>query len=255
MGASGGPDLWLRRFHPAADNAPKLLCFPRAGGSAVAYFPLSRLLAPDVDVAAVQYPGRQDRRAEPPAPTVGELADALAEIVADAYADAAERGMPVAFFGHSMGAIVAFEVALRLARGTGSPVPSMLFASGRRAPSRHRDETVHLRDDRGVLDELRALSGTGAAVFQDEELVRMVMPAIRADYRAIETYRAEPGAVLTRPVVALVGDADPRVTSDEAEAWRTHTTAPFEMHTFPGGHFYLDGRLAEVAAVLRRILA
>ena len=99
---------------------------------------------------------------------------------------------PLTFFGHSMGAVVAFEVARRMEDAGNGPV--RLFASGRRAPSRTREENVHLRDDDGLVAELRALSGTAAQFLADEELLHMILPAIRSDYTAVETYRCDPGA-------------------------------------------------------------
>jgi pyochelin biosynthetic protein PchC len=225
-------DLWVRRFHPAPDAHARLVCLPHAGGAASYFFPTSRALAPDIEVLAVQYPGRQDRRGEPFARTIAELADAVTAVLTDG------SDRPLALFGHSMGATVGFEVARRLER-TGV-TPTMLFVSGRRAPSIHRDEQSHLRDDAGLLAEVRSLSGTNAAVFDDDELVRMALPAIRNDYTAVETYRYQPGPRLACPIHALVGDADPKAGLDEVRAWADHTSAGFELDVFPGGHFYLD---------------
>ncbi|MFC9946576.1 thioesterase II family protein [Streptomyces pratensis] len=237
-------DLWIRAFHPAPQAPHRLVCFPHAGGSASFYFPVSAGLAPEVDVLAVQYPGRQDRRAEPGIVDIGVMADRVAE----ALLPYAARS-PLTFFGHSMGACVAFEVARRLERtGRG---PAHIFASGRRAPSSCRDEDVHLRDDDGIIAEMRAMSGTDARVLGDEELLRMVLPAIRSDYRAVETYRADPDASVNCPVTALIGDDDPWTTHDEARAWEKHTTGPFGLTVFSGGHFYLSSRADEVMAVLK----
>ncbi|WP_033287244.1 thioesterase II family protein [Streptomyces sp. NRRL F-525] len=225
-------ELWIQRFPAEGRSGTRLVCFPHAGGSASFYFPLSQALAADTEVLAVQYPGRQDRRKEVPVEDIQLLADHIA----DALDGRPE--LPTAYFGHSMGAVVAFEVARRLERrGNG---PALLFASGRRAPSTHREESVHQRDDDGVIDELKRLNGTDARVLADDELLRMILPAIRGDYRAIETYRCPPGPKLGCPVTVLVGDADPRTTLDEAHAWSTHTTGRFDLRVFPGGHFYLS---------------
>jgi surfactin synthase thioesterase subunit len=234
--------VWLRTFEPAPEARVRLVCFPHAGGSASFFVPLSRALAPAIEVLAVQYPGRQDRRREPLVPDIGALADRMAEVLRPL----AEAPEPLAFFGHSMGAVLAFEITRRLERNAG-PGPVMLFASGRRAPGIEREESVHRGDDDAVIKEMRALSGTEAAVFDDEELLRMVLPAIRSDYRAIETYRAEPGATVRCPVVALIGDADPRVSVPDARAWRLNTSGSLELHVFPGGHFYLSQHARDVA--------
>jgi surfactin synthase thioesterase subunit len=247
--AARGGEPWLQRFHRTGQAANRLVCFPHAGGSASFYHPLSQALAPATEVVAVQYPGRQDRRREPPAEDIGPLADA----VADVLESSAE--LPTAFFGHSMGAIVAFEVARRLEQRGSAGCPVLLFASGRRAPSRHRDESVHRRTDDGVIAEIEQLGGTDARVLADPELLRMILPAIRGDYRAIETYRCAPGPPLGCAVTVLVGDDDPRTTLDEAGAWREHTSGPFDLRVFPGGHFYLTSHAEAVTEAVRTGLA
>lgn len=245
MTVADGSDLWLRRFHPAPTAPARLVCFPHAGGSASFYLPVSAALESDCDVVALQYPGRQDRRHEPNVEDIGALADRIAPVLEPLF------DRPVVFFGHSMGAILAFEVTRRLAdRGH---TPAKLFASGRRAPSTRRTENVHQRDDNGIVAEMKAMSGTDAQVLGDEELLRMVLPAIRSDYRAIETY-APVDATVDCPITALVGDADPKTTVPEAEAWNAHTTATFELRVFNGGHFFLSPRAAEVIAVVREAL-
>ncbi|MEV0724909.1 alpha/beta fold hydrolase [Micromonospora purpureochromogenes] len=235
---------WIRRFHPAPDAPTRLVCFAHAGGSASYFYPVSQALSPGLDVLAVQYPGRQDRRAEPAFEDVPRLVDALVDQVA-VWAD-----RPLALFGHSLGATVAFEVARRLqARGT---EVSALFASGRRAPSRHRPAWVHEGDDDALISEMLKLEGTDAQMLTDPELVRMILPALRADYKAAETYRYQPGPPLTCPVYALTGDADPQVDVPDAESWREHTTGPFALHVFSGGHFYLNRHAPQVMALIRR---
>jgi surfactin synthase thioesterase subunit len=245
---SADPDLWIRRYHKAPDSTVRLVCFPHAGGSASFFFPVSAQLSPAIEVCAVQYPGRQDRRAEPNIETIPELADAIFGAVRP-LADG-----PLAFFGHSMGAILAYEVALRLEQD-GVPPLVRLYASGRRAPSRYRVENVHKRDDQGIITELRRLSGTETDLLGDPETVEMIMPAIKSDYRAIETYRHTPGQEVNAPIVVLVGDRDPRVTADEAKAWSEHTTGSFDLRVFPGGHFYLVEQAPEVIRVLSADLA
>jgi surfactin synthase thioesterase subunit len=203
---------------------------------------VAQALAPGVEVLAVQYPGRQDRRLEPMIDDLGVLAD----LVCDAVDTVVDR--PFALFGHSMGATLAFEVAVRMERR--GRVPLRVFASGRRAPSRGRDERVHQEGDEALVAELRKLSGTDQRIFGDDEVLRMVLPAIRNDYRAAETYRYTPGPRLSCPVTALVGDSDPKATGEEADAWRTHTDGEFELLTYRGGHFYLLDHTADVLRVL-----
>ncbi|MBY8841327.1 thioesterase II family protein [Streptomyces sp. SP2-10] len=235
--------LWIRRYEPRPDAAVRLVCLPHAGGSASFYRPVSVTMPESVDVLAVQYPGRQDRRDEPCATSIAELADHVTSVLLP-WTD-----RPLLLFGHSMGATLGFEVARRLERDH-DVVLRALFASARRAPSCPRQENVHLRDDDGLVEEMRRLSGTDSAILDDDELIRMALPAIRADYRAAETYVYEPGPNLTCPVFALVGDDDPKVTVDEARAWSRHTDAASECHVFEGGHFYLTSHQVKVRELL-----
>lgn len=237
-------DSWIRQLGPAPDSLVSLACFPFAGGSAGYFRPFQALLGPKIEVLAVQYPGRQDRRGTPAIEDIS----ILAEQITDALSPWLAR--PLAFFGHSMGSVVGFEVARRLAQ-RGRRLPLVLFASGRRAPSRHRIEQLHLSEDAVLVAELRSLGGTDAALLADEELLSMILPAVRADYRAIETYRAPvTGAVLDIPITALVGDHDPRVSVEDARAWQEHTSRAFALHVLPGGHFYLRDQAADVARLI-----
>jgi surfactin synthase thioesterase subunit len=204
---------WLRRFHPADSAATQLLCLSHVGGSASYFYGVSKALSPDIDVLAAQYPGRQDRLAEPCLTSIHDLADQLVGELEPL------TGRPITLFGHSMGATLGFEVARRL-ESAGVP-PTALFASGRPAPSRVRREHTYLRDDAGLLAAVRALGGTDALVLADDDLQRMVLPALRADFTAAETYTYEPGPLLNCPIVALTGDNDPRVTIEEDGRLRT----------------------------------
>jgi surfactin synthase thioesterase subunit len=236
----------IRQFHPAPDAHSQLVCLPHAGGSAAYFFPVSRALTPGIAVLSVQYPGHQDRRNERSIEDIRELAD----VVVAELLPLADR--PTALFGHSMGALVAFEVARRLEDH--GIRPSALFVSGRRAPSRHRDGTVHLRDDAGIIDEIRRLGGTGSAILGEEEFLRMALPAIRSDFKAVETYRFRPGELLAAPIFAHVGDHDPQATVEEVQAWADHTSGHFALNVHHGGHFYLTGQMDRTAAEIRHVL-
>jgi len=237
----------VRRFHPRPEAAARLVCLPHAGGSASAYFGLSRDLSPEVDVLAAQYPGRQDRREESCLTDIHALA---AEVVAGVlpFLD-----RPTALFGHSMGATVAFEAARLLEREHGYTV-ARLFLSGRRAPCTHRPDRVHRRDDAGLLAEVRLLSGTESAILEDEEIMRMALPALRADYTAIETYRPELDAVTAAPITVRTGSDDIRTSADEAAAWARHSTTECAVHTFTGGHFFVNQHRAAIARLVERHL-
>ncbi|MFF2660047.1 thioesterase II family protein [Kitasatospora sp. NPDC058032] len=237
------PSRWIRRFHPAPEDAPRMICFPHAGGSASYYFPMSKSLSPQVEILAVQYPGRQDRRSEPLLDSIGGLADGVFEALRS------WSGRPFVFFGHSMGALVAYEVARRFQERTPTG-PRCLFVSGRRAPSLHRPGTVHLRDDPGFVADLVRLGGTDQRFLQDQELLELTLPVARSDYKAVETYSHVSGPPLECPITAFVGDRDPEASVEDVKAWSEHTAGGLDLQVFPGGHFYLDACRAEVAGAV-----
>lgn len=237
---------WLMRYHPNPAAAVRLVCFPHAGGSASWYRPLSVRFGAEADVVCLQYPGRQDRRHEPCIDDLFVLADRLSEELA------VLDDRPTVWFGHSMGATLAFETAWRREQaGTGAP--RVLVASGRRAPSAHRRESVHCRDDDGIVAELQRLGGTDLSLM-DDELLRMAMPSIRGDYRAIESYVVTEGRGIRASIVALTGDRDPLTTLEEADGWRRHTSSAFRRTVMPGGHFFITDNLRAVQDEIAREL-
>ncbi|SFS90556.1 thioesterase II family protein [Saccharopolyspora flava] len=240
---------WFRRFHPRPDAEVALVCLPHAGGAAGGYFSLSQRLSAEADVIAAQYPGRQDRLREACLGSVPELASGAA-----AELDRMIAGRPFVLFGHSMGAAVAFELALTRRRD-GARAPHALFLSGRGAPGRGVDRGIRFLDDDGLIAEVRRLGGTDSLVLDEPELVGLALPSLRADYGAAETYDPGPGAVVDCDVVALTGDADEHVAVDDARQWREHTTGAFDLHVFDGGHFFLtdhEPRIAELVGTALR---
>jgi pyochelin biosynthesis protein PchC len=221
---------WLRRYDPKPEAETTVVCFPHAGGAASYYRPMAMALPASVELHAVQYPGRQDRLREPLVDDVVKMA----ETIAPAVLTLADR--PLALFGHSMGASVAFEVACRLEQWGVRPVA--LFASSRHAPSRQRGTRHHLASDEGLVAAVTALGGPGSELMGDPEFAALVLPTIRGDYRAAETYLGEPGAAVHCPVVALLGDDDPSVAVDDVRVWAEHTSGEFTLKLFPGNHFY-----------------
>jgi pyochelin biosynthesis protein PchC len=248
---------WVRRLTSTGVAAPgldgdgvgerRLVCFPHAGGAATAYAPLARALPVSIETLALQYPGRQDRLAEPAPESIDEVVAAVVPELRP-WLD-----RPFAFFGHSTGAIVAYEVA-RVLEAEHGPMPVGLIASGRRGPSTRRDEHVHLGGDRSLLREVARLGGTPPELLADEEVQQMMLPALRGDYKAIETYEWRPGPPLGCPIWAVVGEDDPLATESEAAAWRAQTSAGFELHVLPGRHFYLVDQQHAVTALITRML-
>ncbi|MEV0361024.1 alpha/beta fold hydrolase [Nocardia sp. NPDC050697] len=220
---------------------------PHAGGSASFYFPISQSLAPQCEVLAIQYPGRQDRRAEKNIESAVELADSVFQRICE-WTD-----RPTYLFGHSLGAIVAYEVARKL-EAENIPVKA-LFVSGRRAPSRHRTETVHTYNDEELIREVKRLSSIDSQILANDEVLQMTLPAIRSDYKAAETYRElVPMQPLKVDIYAHIGVNDPKVARDEAEDWAKHTSGSFTLSTYPGGHFYLISQSMSLIEVIRTVI-
>ncbi|MFC4014172.1 thioesterase II family protein [Nonomuraea purpurea] len=241
--ATPGQD-WLRCYQPRPSARIRLVCFPHAGGNAAFYRSWAARLPGEVELLAVQYPGRMDRASEPLIRRMDEMAGRAAAAVAPLA-----RIGPVALFGHSLGASVAHETARRLT-AQGLP-PAALAVSGRPAPHRLRDSAVHLADDDTLWAELGRLGGTGNEVLDSDPIKELALPVLRADYEAAETYTPGPPDPLPVPTLAFTGDDDPEVTLDEAEAWAEWTCDSFRRIVFPGGHFYLvPGESRVVGALL-----
>ncbi len=216
------------RYTRSTRPRARLVCFPHAGGSASFYYPWRAFVPPDVEVTAVQYPGRHDRLSEPCIDTMDELVRGLLREL-DQVGD-----VPTIFVGHSMGASVAYECLLRM-----SWSPKLLVASARTAPSLGRGGTLHLKDDGELLAELEKLGGFEAKEVSDPELLELVMPALRADYRLIESYQPDCAARACIPILGAVGADDLRVSVADVRAWEHATTGAFDVTVYPGDHFYI----------------
>lgn len=228
---------WLPlRAHPERGGLP-LFCFPHAGGGASAYRGWRGQMS-GVDVLPVQPPGREARLREAAhhhmAPLVTELASVIAE--------AAGSG-PYAVYGHSLGALVAFET-VREIRRRGEAEPVHLIVSGCAAPHCTYDDgtPVSQMSQPQLADMLRRLGGTPEWLLADPELLQMILPAVRADFSVKDTYVYLPEDPLDIPVTVVSSTADPRASRDLQERWAEQTTAEFRMHTMVGGHFAIFER-------------
>ena len=244
-------DLWLRCYSPRPQRRARVVFLPHAGGNSTAFAPFSAAMPADLEGVIVQYPGRMDRSGEN---WEGGLRQACATITL-ALTTLSDR--PIALFGHSMGAMFAYEIAHLLAERGLSPVH--LFVSGRPAPHHSRETSHHILGDDHLWSEMGRLGGTPQEVLEYSGLRPYLMPAIRADYRLAETFRPQLRSSLTCPVTALLGDQDPEVTGTEAAAWADVSTGPFTMHIFDGDHFYLSSLVLPivhlVADEVRRTLS
>ncbi|MFE7838949.1 thioesterase II family protein [Streptomyces sp. NPDC057474] len=222
---------WYRRPLPRPGARTRLLCFPHGGGSASAYGNWPALLPDTVELYAVQYPGHADRIAEPLHTDMHALADAAA----DAARPLLER--PVALYGHSLGALAAYETAVRL-ETAGHP-PLRLIVSGMPPPHRVRPGAVHLGTDLELIAELRRLEGFPDELLAHPDLLDLVLRTARADYALAETYRPAARPVPGVPLSVHRATGDPELTAAEAADWARSTTGPVRHQTFPGGHFHL----------------
>ncbi len=244
-------DSWIvySKRNPSAQM--RLFCVPYAGGGVPVYARWLEGLPPSVEVAIVQPPGRGARLTEAPFTQLLPLVEALAVAIKS------HLEKPCALFGHSVGAVIAFELARTLHRG-GGPFPIHLFVSGRVAPHLP-DRNQPLRDlpDAEFVREVNRLGGIPAEVMANSELMSLLLPTLRADIAVSETYAYAPDGALACPITALGGTDDGRVSGDRVDAWRYHTTAAFARHMIPGDHFFLntpDGRL-RVLEIVSRALA
>ncbi|TMQ14017.1 MAG: thioesterase [Deltaproteobacteria bacterium] len=235
--------LWFDNRASAGEL--RLFCFAHAGGGAAFFYPWRAALAPDIAVTPVVLPGREARWREPPYRRM----EALLAPLCDAVAAAIDR--PFAFFGHSVGAVIAYEVAARLSTMVrGSPL--CLVVSARRAPHLpSRRPPIHELPTERFLAELQALNGTADALLRDPALVQALLPGLRADFELNESYAPSVTKSLALPISALVGDRDPLVDVAEMRRWREVTTGTFGLRVFNGDHFFLAGGHVGVLDAIR----
>ncbi|XMN07859.1 thioesterase II family protein [Streptomyces griseobrunneus] len=219
---------------PAAPDALPLVCFPYAGGTPSVFHRWARPLGTGVRVAPLLLPGRGLRLAEEPFTSMGPLVDAVTDALTDQGLDA-----DCAFFGHSMGAVLAYEVACAL-RERGRPGPRGLFLSGSRAPHSYGDRRDSTLPEEELVALLGGLGGLGAGPSAVRRaFLRRRLPALRADLRVCDHYRWRRRAPLDLPLTVMTGADDPLARPEQADSWRTYTTAAFHRHEVPGAHFYL----------------
>lgn len=235
----------VRMPRPAAPV--RLLCVPYAGGGPGVFNGWSAALGADIEVGAVALPGRERRVTEEPSCDPAEIARAVA----------ASADRPFALFGHSMGALVAFEVVRHLRR-LGGPLPVHLFVSGCVAPGTplrgHLYEGLSWVPDAELLDRLVRGGGLPPEVVTHKELLELLLPVFRADFGWLDAYKPDDEPPLPVPVTAFAGTGDTSAPPEDVELWRTQTTAAFGLHVLPGGHFFPDEDLAAVAGPIRAAL-
>jgi medium-chain acyl-[acyl-carrier-protein] hydrolase len=226
----------------------RLFCFPYAGGSSFIFRTWSDSLPPSVEVCTIELPGRGRQIQLPPFHRIEPLVNAIASVISP-YLD-----KPFAFFGHSMGGLVSFELT-RLLRQNYGLLPVHLFISGRRAPQLPDSKLpIHNLPEPEFIAELHRLNGTPPAVLENTELMQLFLPILRADFAVLETYiyRLEP--LLECPITVFGGLEDTEVDCNQLQAWQEQTKADFNLHMFPGNHFFIHSTQALLLKVLEQHL-
>ncbi len=238
---------WFENLAEGKDQALRLFCFPYAGGNAYFYRDWQRHLSNGVGLSLAHLPGRGSRISEPAFREYKLLIAALADAIAPHLP-------PVfAFWGHSMGAMISFELARELRRRN-QPSPIALFVSGRSAPQiPDRDPHTFDLPKQEFIAELRRLKGTPAEVLESAELTDLLLPTVRADFELIQKYEYQSEAPLSCAIRAYGGLQDTEVPAADLKAWQEQTTGTFKVRMFPGDHFYVHTS-ADLVNVLRRDL-
>jgi surfactin synthase thioesterase subunit len=225
----------------------RLTCFPYAGGNAKIFRTLQSLLR-DMDVMAIELPGRGSRMFEPACDSMSSLTEMLLEEFG------ARFDPPFALLGHSMGAAIAFELTCRL-RDCGRSAPDHLFLSARTAPGEPRWRApLHGLDDVAFKDALQRLGGTPSEIIENKELMGLILPTLRADFTLIERYNPQPGAMITTSITAFAGQDDKDVPASSMMAWQQLTSGSFQCHTLQGGHFFFEAASPDIARVIEQTL-
>jgi medium-chain acyl-[acyl-carrier-protein] hydrolase len=243
---------WLILPKPNPAAAMRLFCFPYAGGSPLIFCKWPQALPENIEVCPVQLPGRGMRLSEPPFTKLENLLESLVPALRP-FLD-----KPFAFLGHSMGGLISFELARALRLSSGLE-PAGLFIAGRQAPPL-QDRTAARYDlpEPEFLKQLRNLNGTPPEILEQPELMRLLVPLLRADFEVCQTYVYEPGPALNCPISIFGGLEDGEVSQEELEGWRPYTTGAFSLRMLPGDHFFIhtcqSQFLEMISAELRQLL-
>ncbi|HIK08382.1 MAG TPA: thioesterase [Trichormus sp. M33_DOE_039] len=240
---------WLIFFRPNPQAELRLFCLPYAGGGAGIFREWHKELNPKIEICAVQLPGRENRLSEPAFNRLQPLITALSQAILE------NLNQPFAFFGHSMGGLICFELTRYLQQVYGL-TPVSLFVAGAGAP--HIPDTkppIHNLPPPEFVQELRRFNGTPTAVLENQELMELISPTLRADFAVLETYIYKTSTPLSCAITAFGGLADTEVSQAELAAWQEHTTSNFSLQMLPGNHFFIHENRLELLNLLSKYLA
>ncbi len=224
---------WVICPRPSAQARLRLFCFPYAGGGASVFRSWSNELPPDIEVCAIQYPGRESRWQEPLLTNTQAMVPALVEVLS------AEFDRPFAFFGYSLGALIGFELARLLAQHQ-QPGPVHLFVAAHTAPQLpHTEPPIYTLAKPDFFQKIAGLNGTPAEILQNAELMDLLHPVLWADFMMNETYAYVAGSPLECGISAFGGLGEQLIKRTELEAWREQTRQAFTLRMLPGDHFFM----------------
>lgn len=239
---------WIQFYQPKPQANLRLFCFPYAGGKAQIFRTWSEALPDQIEVCPIELPGRGRRWGETPFKQLPLLIEAIANAIAPLL------NRPYALFGHSIGALIAFELA-RFLRQQNSSEPVNLFVSSRRAPQLQNSDThSHTLPDDALIRKLCWLKGIPQNALDDPELMQLWLPILRADLAIGETYTYVPQRPLSCPIIAFGGRQDPAIRRGGLHQWREQTTGKFAKYLFRGNHFFLHSAQPLLLKQLARVL-
>ncbi|KAB8143140.1 thioesterase [Chloroflexia bacterium SDU3-3] len=241
--AEAEPSPWVVRYRPNPGARMRLFCFSYAGGGASVFRTWPEALPPDVELCAIQLPGRESRIGQPAFTRIGPLLAAVAAAI-EPYLD-----RPFAFYGHSMGALVSFELARQLRRASGR-LPLQLYLAAYRAPHLPNPnfKIYHLPSE--VFKVVLRAEGTAEMILQNEELMKVMLPTLRADFELCDTYEHRTEPPLECPLAIFGGLDDVRISTADLEEWPRHAGAGCSLTMLPGGHFFLHSAQAQLCGAI-----
>jgi medium-chain acyl-[acyl-carrier-protein] hydrolase len=227
----------------------QLFCLPYAGGGSLAFRGWSSYFTPhQIAICPIQLPGRENRLDHPPYRSLAQLIPDLADVLRLALE---QTPLPYAFFGYSMGSLIAFELIKYMALHHFSPITALIVAAANPPHWQRKAPNLHCLPDLDLIAELQRFNGTPNAVLQNPELMALLLPLLRSDFQLLETYCYQPAPPLPLPILALGGELDQTVTISALQQWQQHTVK-FTFQTFSGHHFFIQSHQAElIQAVLQ----